>query len=316
MSSAHDDRAQFVFESARPHVAGWPSRLWHSEVHQPHSSQALCVSVWGTIAAHPDRAAIVQTVFAAAGLRVGILRSPTVRCEAGAQHELAGLLNETGGNATPTCVDALVEWPGGTITIESKFTESSFGTCGQLRARTDTPPGAPDKRYKLGPACTGYHGPGSDLKTRTSAPCRLATWDGDRAPRLYWNIAWELFKPDVLVPDGRACPFAGPSFQLMRNLGLARAKSAPRSIRADRSAPVEVIHPYWGMLIVDVASHPNAARHRAEFDEFRSLLRDDVQQRVGLISYEQIDPILREHGLSKLAADVQARIAAATSSTI
>ena len=251
----------------------------------------------------------------AAGLSPGVIGSAKVRCEAGAQHELAALLNETGGNATPTCVDALVEWPGGTIAIESKFTESSFGTCGQLRARTDIPPGDPKKRYKLDPACTGHHGPGSDLKTQTSAPCRLATWDGDRAPRLYWDIAWELFKPDVLMPDGRACPFAGPNFQLMRNLALTRAKSAPRSIRTDRSAPVEVIHPYWGMLIVNVASHPHAARHRAEFDEFRSLLREDAQQRVGLISYEQIDPILREHGLSGLAADVHQRIAAASSST-
>ena len=179
MPSTHDDRAQFVFESARPHVAGWPSGLWHSEVHQPHSSQALCVSVWGTIAAHPDRAAIVKTVLVAAGLSPGAISSAKVRCEAGARHELAALLNETGGNATPTCVDALIEWPGGTIAIESKFTESSFGTCGQLRARTDIPPGDPAKRYKLGPACTGHHGPGSDLKTLTSAP---------RLPGSSWNF--------------------------------------------------------------------------------------------------------------------------------
>jgi hypothetical protein len=310
---AHDvDRTRFVFESARPHVADWPPSLWHSEVHQPHSSQALCVSVWGTIAMHPDRADILQRVLSTAGLTLGAPAGANVRCEAGAEHELAALLNETGGNATPTCVDALVEWRDGTVAIESKFTESSFGSCGQLRERVDVPPGAPDNRQKLGPACTGRYGRGSDLKTRTNAPCRLATWDGDRAPRLYWDIAWELFKPEVLVPDGRACPFAGPSFQLMRNLALARARSAPRSFRRDRSSPVETSHPYWGMVIVNVASHRNSVRHRAELDEFRQLLRDDVQQRVGLISYEQIDPILCEHGLSALAADIQTRIASAT----
>ena len=88
-----------------------------------------------------------------------------VRCEAGAQHELAALLNETGGNATPTCVDALVEWPGGTIAIESKFTESSFGTCGQLRARTDIPPGDPRSDTSSTPRAPDITAPG-----RTSRP--------------------------------------------------------------------------------------------------------------------------------------------------
>ena len=155
------------------------------------------------------------------------------------------------------------------------------------------------------------HGPGSDLKTRTNAPCRLGTWDGDRAPRLYWNLAWELFRPEVLVPDGRSCPFRGPSFQLMRNLALARAKGAPRSARPNRAAPVETGQPYWGMLVIHVASHKTAARHRAEFDQFRELLLDDVQRRVGLTSYEQINPLLRDHGLEELAHDVEARIASA-----
>lgn len=247
MSSAADDRAAFLFAGARSHVADWPSGLWHSEVRQPHSSQALCVSVWGTIAAHPARAELVQSILEVAAMNPGAVRAPTLRCEAGARHELAGLLNETGVNATPTCVDALVEWPGGIVTVESKFTEPSFGTCRQLRARVDVPPGAPEKRRKLGPACSGHHGPGSDLKTRTRAPCRLATWDGDRAPRLYWNLAWDLFRPDVLVPDGRVCPFRGPSFQLMRNLALARAMSAPRSVqskprRAGRNCSIVLGH--------------------------------------------------------------------------
>jgi hypothetical protein len=87
---------------------------------------------------------------------------------------------------------------------------------------------------------------------------------------LYWNLAGGLFRPDVLVPDGRVCPFRGPSFQSMRNLALARAKSAPQSVRANRAAPTETVHSYWGMLVIHVASHKNAERHRAEFDQFRS----------------------------------------------
>jgi len=98
----------------------------------------------------------------------------------------------------------------------------------------------------------------------------------------------------------------------MRNLALARAKSAPRSVRANRAAPVETVHSYWGMLVIHVASHKNAERHRAEFDQFRELLLNDVKDRVGLTSYEQISPLLRDRGLGELVQDIEARIASAT----
>lgn len=97
------------------------------------SSQALCVSVWGTIATHPKRTVIVRDVFAAAGRDLGKVTAPRIRCEAGADGDLAHLLNETGGNATPTCVDAMIDWPRGTVCVESKLTEPSFGACSQTR---------------------------------------------------------------------------------------------------------------------------------------------------------------------------------------
>lgn len=307
-----DDNTAYLFESARQHVADWPAKLWHSGIGEPQSSQALCVSVWGTIAAHPGRTAVLGAVLGGAGLQPLALTGPSVICEAGARGELAYLLNETGGNATPSCIDALVDWPHGTIAIESKFTEPSFGQCGQVDPRVDKPPGAPGQRFDLGPACSGHYGPGSDLKTGTRTPCRLATWDGSRAPRLYWDLAWELFKPDVLVPDGRVCPFRGPSFQLMRNLALARAKAAPRSRRRERASPPEVVHPYWALLVVHVASHRYAERHRREFDDFQCLLREEVRDRVALTSYEAMLPVLRSQGLDDLAQHVEDRISSAT----
>lgn len=309
-----DDNAQsrrqleHVFPDARGHAANWPQSHWHSAVEQPHSSQALCVSVWGTLAAHRQRARIVSEVFEAAGLDLGPLRGPSIRCEAGAGGELATLLNETGGNATPTCVDALVEWAGGVVAVESKFTEPSFGACGQTQPRTDRPPGAKGTVLKLAAACSGRYGTGSDQKTGTRAPCRLQTWDGDRAPRLYWQIAWEAFAPEVLVPDGRPCPFAEPAFQLMRNLLLARAKASPHARRIDRAQAPIVAQREWGLLVAHVEGHPNAAAHRREVEEFRDLLLDDVRRRVGIVSYEQIVPILREHRLDGLADDVERRI--------
>lgn len=305
------DRLSHVFPGSHAHVAEWPAKHWHSAIGDPKSSQALCVSVWGTIAAHRNRTAIIAEVFAAAGLDVGVPAAPNVTCEAGADGGLAHLLNETGGNATPTCVDALIEWPKGTVCVESKLTEASFGGCSQVLQRTDRPPGAPGTTIALGKACSGTHEPGSDLKTGSRAPCRLTTWDGSRAPRLYWSVAWELFRPDVLVPDGRTCPFAGPSFQLMRNLALARARAAPRSKRPSREQPPVVEHRQWGLLVAHAESHPNARRHRDELDAFCELLLDDVRPRVAMVAYEQVLPILAAHGLQDLALDIERRIALA-----
>jgi hypothetical protein len=120
-------RIDHVFRGAHAHVADWPASHWHSHIGSPKSSQALCVSVWGTVAAHPNRTAFVNEVFAAAGLDLGAVTAPRIRCEAGADGGLAHLLNETGGNATATCVDAMVEWSGGTVCVESKLTEARFG---------------------------------------------------------------------------------------------------------------------------------------------------------------------------------------------
>ena len=157
-------------------------------------------------------------------------------------------------------------------------------------------------------ACTGTYGTGSDQKTHTMAPCRLQTWDGTRAPRLYWQIAWELFRPEVLVPNGRACPFAGPSFQLMRNLALARAAGAPYSKRENRHGAPVVKPREWALLVAHVGEHPAAAAHRAELAAFNELLLPDVRDRVGLVTYEQITNVLRAHSLPELAEWVDQRI--------
>ena len=96
-----------------------------------------------------------------AGLRLAKLSAPRITCEAGADGELAALLNGMGGKTTPSCVDALIEWPDGVVCVESKFTEATFGACSQVMARHDTPPGArPGTKVKLQPACTGWYGIG------------------------------------------------------------------------------------------------------------------------------------------------------------
>jgi hypothetical protein len=303
---------EHVFSGAHGHVADWPADHWHTGIARPHSSQAVCVSVWGTLAEHPRRDLILADLLEVAGLEVGTPAGARITCEAGADGSLSGLLNETGGNTTPTSVDALVRWPGAVVTVESKFTETSFGRCNQTKRRIDKPPGAAkERRIHLPAACNGTYGIGSDQKTHTRAPCRLQTWDGTRAPRLYWQLAWELFRPEVLEPDGRPCPFAGPSFQLMRNLALARAAAAPRSRRLGREQPPTVVHRQWGLLVVHVACHRSAARHLRELEQFKDLLLPDVRPRVAIVGYERIADVLREHRLDELASWLMKRIAPA-----
>jgi hypothetical protein len=83
----------------------------------------------------------------------------------------------------------------------------------------------------------------------------------------------------------------------MRNLALALA---------------ETVHSYWGMLVIHAASRKSAERHRAEFDQFRERLLNDVKDQVRLTSYAQISPLLRDRGLGELVQNVEARIASAT----
>jgi hypothetical protein len=194
------------------------------------------------------------------------------------------------------------------VTVESKFTEASFGICNQTRPRVDKPRAAPGTCIPVPAPCNGTYGIGSDQKTQARAPCRLQTWDGTRAPRLYWQIAWELFRPEVLEPTGRRCPFAGPSFQLMRNLALARAAAAPRSRRVHRDRAPIVEHAEWGLLVAHVAGHPNAEGQLRELESFRDLLLPEVRSRVAVLAYERAADVLRQHGLGELASWLSERI--------
>jgi hypothetical protein len=49
-----------IFPGARPAIADWTDFRWHStsagvDSHQPNSSQALAIDVFGTLAVSPDR---------------------------------------------------------------------------------------------------------------------------------------------------------------------------------------------------------------------------------------------------------------------
>ena len=70
----------------------------------PRSSQALCVSVFGTIAEHPNRQSILGAVLAAADLELPVSATPTLDCEVRGRYEV---LSEHGA-ANATSPDVLV----------------------------------------------------------------------------------------------------------------------------------------------------------------------------------------------------------------
>lgn len=128
------------------------------------------------------------------------------------------------------------------------------------------------------------------------APCRLVVWEGDRSPRLYWSIGSEIFRPEVITSP-QPCPFAGPSFQLMRNMCFAVALS--QKSRRD----------WFGFLVTYVAGAPNGPELVEEVEEFRSLLRPPLTDRVSLVSYETIAEVLVAAGERELAEWIKNRIA-------
>ena len=148
--------------------------------------------------------------------------------------------------------------------------------------------------------CTGMHAAGSDQKWTTKpagAACRLTVPDGRRQPRRYWEIAPELFLPDVLTTP-KPCPFSTDAYQLMRNMAFASEWAKIRALR------------WYGFLVALVDAAPSAHQLRDRVAAFKGLLKPDVRDRVGVISYEQLADVLNQHGDDELASWVRTRLAA------
>jgi len=294
-----------LFRGALPHIAGWKKGRLEPRSKVIHSSQALCISVFGTIAESADRQQLTDAILASAGVTLAVSGKPTIECEKEGEWEL---LRERGGR-NPTCPDALITWPGqAVLTVESKFTEH-LGACSQPRSKQRQ---NKSERPVKTPACNGVYGPGSDLRPPyVLAPCRLTVAEGRREARRYWELAPRLFREESIRVGQDPCPFKNGCFQLMRNLSFAAAL-------AERAPPADA-----GFVLAYVAAEPSAKETERTFESFTSMLRDDVRKRVGAITYERIGEILREHGTdetAELAEWLDERLAAvarkkATSST-
>ncbi|GDX81929.1 hypothetical protein LBMAG42_37400 [Deltaproteobacteria bacterium] len=280
-----------LFPGALPHIAGWGRGRLESRSKVPHSSQALCVSVWGAIAQLPDRGQIMSSILSQAHIDLKVSGSPEVACEVRGEWDL---LRERGGS-NPTCPDVVVKWAGeAVLTIESKFTEH-LGACSQ--------PVAKRRGDRVLPAsCNGNYAAHSDLRRpEVSACCRLTVQEGARQARRYWAIAPQLFTPKSLEPGQSPCPFKGGAYQLMRNLSFAAALGERDSF-ATR-----------GFLLAYVKGSASAEATEKTFSAFEGMLLQDVRGRVGKITYEQIASLLHAHGAPQtfaLATWLRARLRA------
>jgi hypothetical protein len=205
-----------IFRAAHSAIRDWSTFKWHRtkgvpDAHVPHSSQAFCISVWGTVAS-PQGAAVRKTLNGL--LNDDLIGKALESYKEGLPLELESdsreLLNEYGG--TQSHLDGVLRLNGLIVVIESKLTEP-LGRCSQAKDGH----------------CSGIYGPGSDLKRgRTDVACRLEYQDRQRTARLYWNIMKKISKEDA-YPVGETCAFAGSGYQVMRNIAAAAKLAADAS---------------------------------------------------------------------------------------
>jgi hypothetical protein len=92
----HDDALANLYPEAVAAVAGWaPGRL-EARAAPPHSSQALCVSVFETIGLRPaaTRDAILDDLLTHAGITLDVVQEAEIDTEVREYHSV---LNEIGG---------------------------------------------------------------------------------------------------------------------------------------------------------------------------------------------------------------------------
>ena len=202
-----------IFSGA--HDAIWQAFPWHKGAASPRSSQALAVSVFGTIAAHPSRQALIDE---ALRLMFGWDRADGEDWSVDLERKLpADLL----GEPRPTTVDILLQNKASAVLLECKFTEAGGGPCSQTKPLSKG-------RHRGVVQCDGNYREQRNPVNGRAARCALSA-KGIR----YWELTPSYF--DLANDrDHQPCPFAGPAYQYMRN-ALAAAQWARRH-RLERAA--------------------------------------------------------------------------------
>lgn len=195
--------ARNLFPAALHVIEAMPAFLF-DRTGSPTSSQALAIDVFATIKGADRRDAILDAVAEEMGLPAG---GPW-------EIDLEWLghgnpLNEL--KRAVTRVDAAARSPRVTLLFECKFTESAPGGCSQPKPVSDGP-----NKGKI--QCTSDYALQTNPISGVRDRCSLSG-----KGILYWKFIAKVFTGIDTNTDHRPCPFAGPWFQLMRNLALLEA---------------------------------------------------------------------------------------------
>jgi hypothetical protein len=238
---------------------------WHSP-EAPHSSQVVCVSAFGALRRATAKDSVLDRLFSQFPF------DSKDEWQIDLEREQPELLNECGDrNCQSTSIDVLFTNAKTVICLEAKFkvdAQKGFGECSQVPIQ-----------------CDGFYGPGSDLKTKTQAWCRLEVWDGNRSPRLYWTLGRSFFQKHVFSEQksGEDCYFKGHNYQLMRNFLFAAAL-------AQKTGKSQ----FGVMAIAPQKFLPNL---QSQIDGFKeSVLLREHHERIQLTTYERYVELLRESG--------------------
>jgi len=242
-----------------------PDFKWHTHAHSPRSSQAFCLSAFGTLRSIGARDGILEQLFRHA-LPTFPSRSRPRRWSIIPEAENPELMSEH-GNMQATSIDALCLSSDEVVCIESKFATDAahgFGGCSQF----------PKK-------CAGFRGPGSDIAKRTGAWCRLESWENERSPRAYWNLGKSWFRPEIFREQtiDSACALRGSHYQLMRNF-LFAAATAERDKKSH-------------FFVLTIGPRRFAAKLVEQVQAFRSeILLPEFHKQIAFVEYEDYVQIL------------------------
>jgi hypothetical protein len=245
------------------HNAVWGAFPWHDGAASPHSSQALAVSVFGTLAIHPARQVLIDAILHSAFGWESAGNGPwRVDLERTLGRSLLGERQST------TQVDVLLHNETSVVMLECKFTETGGGPCSQPKRRTS-------RAHQGLRQCDGNYREQTNPVNGKTARCAL-TAKGIR----YWEhipTYFDLARDKDHVP----CPFAGPAYQYMRNL-LAAGEWARRR-KKERGA--------FGLVYVAGEGFPVSAEVAdpgSEWGQFITRLRPDAPVAVRAVSYQEL----------------------------
>lgn len=250
---------QNIFAGA--HDAVWQAFSWHRGAASPHSSQALALSVFGTLAMHPSRQLLIDEM---------VQRMFHWKPSKGDEWQVGLEVNvrrELLGEPRPTQVDVLLRNKASVAALECKFTESG-GCCSQTQPR-------PSGKHKGKTQCDGnYHKQVNPVNGK-EARCALSA-KGVR----YWAYIPKYFDW-ANDRDCKPCPFAGPAYQYMRN-AVAAARLARRK---------EPKRAGFGLVYVTGEQFPmssEVANPDSEWNEFGRHLRPRATLAIEAMSYQQL----------------------------